>query len=74
VGTLDPELEEEYPVMRVWEKSNFTIPLDDLRYKWTYPDLMKALSSMDMSTSYDLAFEGQAEKDRKKKEVPGGRA
>jgi hypothetical protein len=72
VGTLDPEVDEEYPIWRVWKECNGSIPLDELRYKWTYPDLLKAMSVMDMYTSYDLAFEGHAEKERKKKEAAGG--
>jgi hypothetical protein len=46
----------EYPLWRIWTKKG--TPLNELKYQWTYPDILKALAIMDMEDDYDCAIEG----------------
>ena len=39
--------------------------MNEIRNEWTYPDLLKALSVLDMHESFDLAFDGLMEEERK---------
>jgi len=40
-------------VWRIWYEKG--VPLDELRYKWTYPDLLKANAILDMNQSITIA-------------------
>jgi len=34
------------------------VPLKELRWQWTYADVLKALAILDMDSDYDIAMEG----------------
>lgn len=53
---------EEYPLWRIWSKKG--TPIDELRNKWTYVDVMKALAIMDQEDDWECAVEGIQARDR----------
>lgn len=54
IGTLSEEIIGEYMIWRIWiEKGT---PLDELKNKWTYPDLLKANDLLNMQSDYSNAI------------------
>jgi hypothetical protein len=53
VGKLDQEIEEEFLVWRIWYEKG--TPPHELRNEWTYEDLLKANSVLDMYGAMDIA-------------------
>jgi hypothetical protein len=63
VGVLSPELEQEYPLWRIWLKTG--TPVHELR-KWLYIDVLKANAILDMKEDQEAAYyEMSAPKDTK---------
>ena len=56
VGKLAPEIEEEFLLWRIWQKKG--VPLDELRNKWTYEDLLHANAVLDMDEDIEAAVDG----------------
>ena len=56
VGTLAPEIEDEFLIWRVWQKKG--VPLDELRNRWTYEDLLHANAVLDMDEDIEAAVDG----------------
>jgi hypothetical protein len=56
IGELSEEMEAEYPIWRIWLAKN--VPLNELRWEWTYEDILKANAMLDYQEAYDLAMEG----------------
>jgi hypothetical protein len=54
IGKLSEEMETEYILWRIWKKTS--IPIDELRYKWTYSDILKANALLDMDNDYESAM------------------
>jgi hypothetical protein len=50
-------------IWRIWQEKG--TPLDELRYKWTYEDLLHANAILDMSSDMNTAMEGLFEFERK---------
>jgi hypothetical protein len=46
----------EYPLWRLWLSKG--IPLQELRWNWTYPDILKANAVLDFQDDYELAIDG----------------
>jgi hypothetical protein len=49
------------------------MPLDELRYRWTYEDLLHANAILDMSSDMNTAMEGLFEFERKRNSGGQGR-
>lgn len=47
---MSDEIKEEYQLWRVWLEMK--IPLNELKHKWTYSDLLKANDLLDMQADY----------------------
>ena len=44
----------EYPLWSIWLKKG--VPLDELKYRWTYDDLLRSQAMIDMESAYDGAI------------------
>ena len=53
VGKLSPEIEQEWLLWRIWLKKG--TPLNELKYDWTYIDLLKANALLDMEETNEIA-------------------
>ncbi len=53
---MDEAILEEYLIWRIWMTKG--TPLSELRWQWTYPDILKANAILDYQEAYDLAIEG----------------
>ncbi|MDR2952564.1 MAG: hypothetical protein LBU82_04895 [Treponema sp.] len=51
-------------VWRVWYEKG--TPLDEILYRWTYPDLLKANAVLDMYQAYKIADDAYMEEKLKK--------
>ena len=47
-------MKEEFPLWRIWLKKS--IPLNELRNEWTYPDILKANALLDMQEAYEMGL------------------
>ena len=56
MGTLAPEIEDEFLIWRVWQRKS--VPLDELRNRWTYEDLLHANAVLDMDDDLEAAVDG----------------
>lgn len=63
-------MQAEYPIWRVWLRKD-GMSLDELRYEWTYEDILKANALLDMEEDYRIAYKeddaNEFERKRKKK-------
>jgi len=50
-------------VWRVWEAKG--VPLHELKYEWTYRELLEANAVLDMYQSYEIANEAYMEQELK---------
>ncbi len=50
-------------IWRVWQKKS--VPLDELRQKWTYEDLLHANAVLDMEEDIEAAVDGLIEEETK---------
>jgi hypothetical protein len=48
-------LEDDFPIWRIWHEKN--IPLHELQEEWTYDEIMRASSVLDMYAAVDTARE-----------------
>ena len=46
----------EFPLWRIWMAEK--VPLSELRWEWSYPDVLKALAILDYEDACNLAYEG----------------
>jgi hypothetical protein len=52
-------LKEEWMIWRIWLTKK--VPLNELKWEWSYPDLLKANSILDYQETWDAALEGTTE-------------
>jgi hypothetical protein len=53
---------------RVWNEKG--VPLHELKYEWTYRELLEANAVLDMYQSFEIANDAYTEKEMK---MPGGK-
>jgi len=51
-------------IWRIWQEKG--TPLDELRYKWTYEDLLHATAVLDMDSDMRTALDGLQEIENKR--------
>ncbi len=66
MGELHSDLICELPIFRIWEETGTS--LNEIRYEWTYDDVMKANAILDRKACISIAQESymaqKAEKDQ----------
>jgi hypothetical protein len=50
-------------IWRIWQEKG--TPLDEIRHKWTYEDVLHANAVLDMSSDMNTALDGLQEFERK---------
>jgi hypothetical protein len=50
---------DEFPIWRVWKEKG--VSLHELRWEWTYEDIMQANAILDQDAAYQAAIEGLRE-------------
>jgi len=63
VGVLSKNIKEEFPIWRVWLNTNE--PLNEIRFNWTFIDVMKANALLDMQDDMKGAVDAYLEKEKK---------
>ena len=61
-------MEDEYLIWRIWGEKG--VSLNELRYRWTYEDLLHANAYLDMSADINTAIDGLAKLESQHE--PGG--
>lgn len=58
-------MKREFPLWRIWSEKGTSI--EELRYKWTYPDVLKANAILDMQADFETGMNEIDRRDMEKR-------
>lgn len=64
IGKLHKDIEDEYLIWRIWKAKN--ISLSELKYEWSYVDLLKANAILDYQDDLELGYLALRERESKR--------